>query len=380
MPGHRQKRWLLLPALLLGSAPAPPAAAGATTSCLPCHAAQQAPLARSRHGQASGPGLWGQLPTAGPHVGTSLSCLLCHAPQDDQQRWTSAAPAVAPRPGQTAMEAQMARVAAGAVVDNPGYDAHAERLGVSCTACHLAQGQILGSASAPDAGAPHPVTASPALSDPLLCARCHQFGSGAAVAGKPLENTYAEWKASRWGQAGATCQSCHLPGGAHLFQGIHTPDFVRTGVEVRWVERGRRGRLVLENSGVGHAFPTYATPRVVLAVQPEDARGQPVGEAQRQVVGRRLHVEEGRWREDQDTRVLPGAQVELAYQVLAPTAVALHATVRVEPDFGYIEIYRDLLARPGLPRARRAQLQAALEQAERSPFLIYDERRRLPGP
>jgi hypothetical protein len=279
------------------------------------------------------------------------------------------------------MEAAMAHAASAAVAPNPSSFAAAEKLGVSCTACHLEAGHIVGSGSADPKRAPHPVSVSASLSDPALCARCHQFGSGAAVNGKPLENTHAEWQASRWGQAGATCQSCHMPGGEHLFQGIHTPDFVRTGVEVSWESRGRSGRLLLANTNVGHAFPSYATPQVELVVQPEDGQGRPRGPPRLEVIGRRVHFVEGAWHEQADTRVLPGATAVLDYAFSTePAATVLHASVRVEPDFGYIEIYRDMLLRPGLPRARRAQLEAALAAAQRSGYQIFDERRPLPGP
>jgi hypothetical protein len=224
------------------------------------------------------------------------------------------------------------------------------------------------------------VRASPALDDVALCAGCHQFGPEAAVNGKPLENLVAEWAASDWARAGATCQSCHLPDGRHLFQGIHAPELVAASVEVRWTQTSAgTGALALTNSAVGHAFPSYATPRVVLSVQPEDARGRPVGAPATRVLQRQLRADAQGWHEDADTRVPPGQTARLDYALALPAEVArLHAAVRVEPDFGYVALDRQLLEQPGISPERRRDLQAAQEAAGRSGYLIFEEFRNVP--
>jgi hypothetical protein len=350
-------------------------------SCLTCHRAEQVPLAKSRHGLASSPGLWGQLPSEGPHVGSGLACLLCHAPAPDQQPWRTLATLPADGgAGRSLTEARSLAVSGAAVVANPEFDPHARDLGVSCTACHVQAGQVVGTRA--DAKAPHRVEIDPELSRVALCARCHQFGTDAAVNGKPLENTAAELAASSWGQAGATCQGCHMPGGRHLFQGIHAPALVAASVEVHWTVRGPgKGELTLTNSAVGHDFPTYATPRVVLAVQPEDARGKPLGEAATRVLGRKVRFTGGAWREEFDTRVPSGQTATLAYDLaLPPTAARLHATVRISPDESYIALYHDFL-RPdsGLPAGRRKQIEEAEKSAQNAAYYIFDEIRNANG-
>ncbi len=82
-----------------------------------------------------------------------------------------------------------------------------------------------------------------------------------------LENTWAEWAASPQAREGETCQSCHMPDRRHLWRGIHDPEMVRGAVPVELVPvratAGRAdGELRIRSEGVGHAFPTYTTPRV----------------------------------------------------------------------------------------------------------------------
>src|SRR5262249_57279904 len=106
-------------------------------------------------------------------------------------------------------------------------------------------------------------------------------GEGQAREGNLRETACAEWKASRFAAAGVQCQDCHMPDRRHLWRGIHDPDMVRGGLTISVVEDARpagvlRARLVVENSGVGHRFPTYVTPLVVLRAGLVDAAGRPV--------------------------------------------------------------------------------------------------------
>src|SRR5439155_933503 len=102
------------------------------------------------------------------------------------------------------------------------------------------------------------VTRTPAYLASEFCRGCHQFGpEGYALNGTLLENTYAEWKASRFAAAGVQCQDCHMPDRRHLWRGIHDADMVRGGLTITLVETPPHAagtvaaRLVVENSGVG---------------------------------------------------------------------------------------------------------------------------------
>jgi len=353
-------------------AQAPARAAPVTdVACVRCHSAPKIQLATSRHGLAAGPGLLGQLPTRGPHVGSGLACLLCHAPGPDQAPFVSVAALPADGgPGVTPTEAASAAITAAAARPNPRFDPHAEALGVRCTACHLQGGRVVGPRAR---SAPHAVARGAAFDGVTLCAACHQFGAASAVNGKPLENTVAEYRSSSWAASGASCVSCHMPFGKHLFQGIHTPSLVAASVEVTWSETGTgQGTLSLTNTAVGHDFPTYATPRVVMQVQPEDARGAPVGEKATLILGRAVHFEGGAWREAFDTRVPPGQTRALHCALkLSPSAVRLHATVRVMPDAAYVPLYRSLAAR-ALPSDRARMIRQALARAGSSAYTLFD--------
>src|SRR5207247_304862 len=125
------------------------------------------------------------------------------------------------------------------------------------------------------------VTLTPAYLASEFCRGCHQFGpEGYALNGTLLENTYAEWKASRFAAAGVQCQDCHMPDRRHLWRGIHDADMVRGGLTITLVETPPHAagtvaaRLVVENSGVGHRFPTYVTPLVLLRAELVDAAGR----------------------------------------------------------------------------------------------------------
>lgn len=369
LPPALERRWEL---------PTAVGASLATLSCARCHAEQSEAMAPSRHAKAASPGLLGQLPTSGPHVGSSLGCLACHAPAADQQPWRTLATKVPRVPKQGFVEAQVAAWTGAGVKPNPAFVATARDHGVGCTACHVRGDSVL--IAAPSARpSPHRVEVEPALTDPLFCASCHQFGSAADVNGKPLENTWAEWKASAWGKGGATCQSCHVPQGRHLFQGVHTPDLVRGSVEVGWQSRdGLSGTLTVTNAAVGHHFPTYTTPRVLLSATVEDAQGRALAPAATFEIRREVVWEKEAWVERRDTRIPALATRSLAHALPRPAGAAqVRAKVVVEPDHGYVAIYEGLLDREGLPEERRQQLEQALRDARATPYVLFEEVRPL---
>src|SRR5207245_2757406 len=115
-----------------------------------------------------------------------------------------------------------------------------------------------------------------------FCASCHQFGSsGLTLNGKPLENTYEEWRASPAAREGRQCQDCHMPDRRHLWRGIHDPDMVKSGIRISFTtDRPRyrpgaevRATLSIARTNLGHFFPTYVTPMVVVRAVLTDAQG-----------------------------------------------------------------------------------------------------------
>src|SRR5947207_165756 len=119
--------------------------------------------------------------------------------------------------------------------------------------------------TAPSETLPHNgVTRAPAFLRSEFCQSCHQFtADGFALNGKLLENTYNEWKASRFAREGVQCQDCHMPDRRHLWRGVHHPEMVRSGVTIDASAGASRYRpaeivsvtLTVENTRVGHAFP-----------------------------------------------------------------------------------------------------------------------------
>jgi hypothetical protein len=211
-----------------------------------------------------------------------------------------------------------------------------------------------------------------------FCAACHQFGpNGAALNGKPLENTYMEWRDSPAAREGLQCQDCHMPDRRHRWRGIHDPEMVKSGVRVELaLDRPRyrpgqdlRATVSVRSVRVGHYFPTYITPQVVVRAQLLRRDGSPIeGSAQDGIIGRQTPLDLSR--EDADTRIPPGGRYVLRYaRPLDRPGLTLRVTVTVYPDHFYTGFFGALLetgAGDG-----EALIREALEATRRSPFEIF---------
>jgi hypothetical protein len=337
-------------------------------SCGTCHPTQLADWRESVHAAASGPGVAGQLVEMRESDPSSAhSCLVCHAPLAEQS------PLVA-RGRQ--------------LVPNPGYDAALAGKGVPCAGCHVRRHERFGpprrdgalASGAPRETLPHNgVTRTPAFLRAEFCRSCHQFEpDGFALNGKLLQATYDEWKVSQFARQGVQCQDCHMPDRRHRWRGIHDPDMVRSGLIITAdadAERYRPGDMAVislrvTSSRVGHAFPTYVTPRVVLSAELIDGAGQLVaGSRREQIIGREVALDLSR--ELFDTRLAPGKSATLTYRVKvdAPRMRA-RLSVIVEPDAFYVAFFETLL-RQGAGRGE-SQIRQALEAARRSPFSVFE--------
>lgn len=337
--------------------------------CGSCHAAQHADWQNALHARAMGPGLIGQLvnlPAAARDQ--HQDCIRCHAPLAEQADDLAAALA-APRR------------------EAPGL----HRQGLSCAGCHVRAHTRYGpprkDGSAPDAAAnqqlPHGgFVAAAAFEDARFCSACHQFeADGFALNGKLLENTYAEWKASRHAGEGRTCQACHMPDRRHLWRGIHDPETVRSGVtfapEPPTVsDRQVRAALTIRNTGSGHYFPTYVTPRLIVEIEQAGADGQALrGTRVARTIQRKVPLDLSR--EVFDTRLPPDGEMRLDYrQPKAKGATTLIYRLRVEPDEYYARFYRSILANGEAGRGAPL-IREALRQAETSGFIAYERRSSL---
>lgn len=301
----------------------------APESCAECHQDQYEQWRTSLHAGAFSPGLVGQLLTA---AGQTASCMKCHAPLAEQQQ---------------AFEA-----ARGKGVAHLATGQGLAAAGVTCGACHLRGHRRFGppqrdtgATGQSDPDAPHGgVHRAAWFEESEFCAACHQFPQDYAINGKPLENTVVEWRESPFAAKGVTCQTCHMPDRRHLWRGIHDPDMVAKGLTARFSATAEGARFTLTNSGVGHAFPTYVTPRVEMRAVALDDAGQPVpATAARHLIQRVVSSTARGWIELADSRLLPGeeASLFLPWQGYAKARLWLE----VAPDDYYDnQVYDALLA------------------------------------
>src|SRR5262249_9777327 len=155
--------------------------------------------------------------------------------------------------------------------------------------------------------------------------------------------TLAEWQASPFAGRQQTCQGCHMPDRRHSWHGIHDPDTVAGGLEARTEVTTTELRFSLRNSGVGHMFPTYVPPPVVLPAVALDRGGSPIPDsAAEYVIQRSVEYTRDGWVERSDTRLAPGqtAMVVLRWEERA----AARVWVEVDPDDYYRrEVFQQLL-------------------------------------
>ena len=339
----------------------------APESCGTCHPVQLADWRTSLHARAMGPGVAGQLVEMQKNApADALGCQSCHAPLAEQR----------PLLGKEAGHAP-----------NPVFDGGLRANGLVCAGCHVRAHERFGpprrdgslASTAPRESLPHGgVTRTPAFLASEFCRGCHQFTSaGFALNGKLLENTHEEWKRSRFAREGVQCQDCHMPDRRHLWRGIHDPEMVRSGVTIAARLDGKprpdgtvAATLRMTSTRVGHAFPTYVTPRVVMRAELLDADGAPIDASRvERIVAREVELDLSK--EIRDTRLMPGRTAELRYRKRARGAAQLRFTVIVEPDAFYTKFFEVLLAQGA--GAGKEQLEQALEDTRRSPYTLFEQ-------
>ncbi len=351
--------------------PAPPGTSAATATLQPkicgaCHPEQFADWRRSLHAQAASPGLLGQLIEGDlARAEAHRACMSCHAPLDEQQVWDATL-----RPNERF---------------DPGLRSH----GLLCAGCHVRSHRFFGPPRREDApvipdGRPHGgFEPRGEYQESRFCAQCHQFFDDPGINGKPIENTYFEWLASPQAAQGRQCQDCHMPDRRHLWRGIHDPEMVRAAVDVDLATHDLAGEtlrasLVLLSRDVGHALPTYVTPRIFVSIHQEDAEHHELeGTSVEATIGREVDLSTGI--EIFDTRVAPGESVKLDYvQTRVERAASLVGRVTVDPDFHYRGVFGQLDRTLRDPEARALNREAALRISD-STYILAEIRRPLPA-
>jgi len=170
-----------------------------------------------------------------------------------------------------------------------------------------------------------------------------------------------------------------MPDRRHLWRGIHDAEMVRSGLTVALStdkEKYRAGEtvsgmLTITNSKVGHYFPTYVTPRVVVSGELVDRSGRMLpGSRQEKVIAREVTLDLSQ--ELFDTRLAPREHLTFRYRHRLPTSgLTLRLAVTVHPDHFYVGFFEALLA--GGAGKGTVQIRDALEAARASSFTIYSQ-------
>ena len=292
----------------------PPLPSLSAQTCNACHGEIHDQWAASGHATAFTDPVYQAAVEA---LGRPAECEPCHLPLEVQR------PTLPKGPGKGR-------------VDNPAWDPSLQLEGVTCAACHVREGRIVGPRELAVGQAPHPVTVDASLTTAEACRSCHQSDDG-------MHETVSEWEASSLGQAGIACQECHMPRTSGRIAGSRYAAYSAHGlthgrdpaelaraltlhvtVRAASIQRGDalRATATLMNTGAGHAVPTGdPAHRLELAFTIEDHEGAlPKGaEPATEWFARELAAPEdgGAALVTTDTRLGPGGQRQVDYAYTA---------------------------------------------------------------
>ena len=292
--------------------------------CAGCHPAVADAWAGSAHGQA-----WRDPETRAALETAGADCVRCHLPVSYQ--------AASLGPDQA----------------NPSWHASLGAEGVSCSACHVRDGTVVGTHGA--GAASHPVSISDELATGEACKTCHQLDEGDVA----LYDTWGEWSRSPYAEAGVTCVTCHLAptaavgtlGGlgvaADHSLGLDPARALSVLVELDApvVTRGQplKASVLLQATGSGHAFPTGSPfRRVRVDVFVRDGEGEAIGEPWTTHLERR--VSGPPWVVEADTRLQPlgelrfQPELELPHKGGSGAGELVVAFTEEGPDGGHPEL------------------------------------------
>ena len=128
--------------------------------------------------------------------------------------------------------------------------------------------------------------------------------------------------------------------------------------------------LTIASVSVGHHFPTYVTPLVVVRGELVDRAGRPVpGSAEERMIDRQVALDLSR--QIADTRIPAGGRARFVFRRrLDRAGLRFRGTVTVRPDKFYAGFFQSLLAVGA--GAGTAQLREAQRVARSSAFVIFE--------
>lgn len=272
--------------------------------CGACHGAVAEAWSTSAHAGGLATGSFRAALTA---AGDDPACASCHLPLTLQHRL------LAPRGGPSSEPS----------VPNPAWEPSLQVEGVTCAACHVRDGAVVGTGGGE--GAPHRALASAELTTSEVCATCHQLSWPGGDA--PIYDTFGEWSRSAYARAGVRCQDCHMPPVASPvtvggFAGVASHAFAGQGSSAltllirlppEGVVRGEPAvaTLRVQNTGAGHAFPTGSPfKKVRIDATLLGPNGKPVGAPWSTLLAREV-TPEPPYTTVSDTRLPAGGEVLL---------------------------------------------------------------------
>lgn len=359
-----------------------------SSSCMVCHYDQYAEWGKSRMAHSMDAGVVGQLllkkMTSKHWKSWVMSCLSCHSPLAEYYIKYSKYKGLSKKEKdilQNGAKGKKAMVIALNALKIPmGRGASS----VSCAACHVRyyhrfgpdvkkyreQGKIAHGGFIP----------TKAFKKSYFCIKCHQLPpDNRRLKGKLFENTYYEWKKSIYAAKGISCETCHTPQGSMAFKSIYNKNFTlkATTIHLKRVKiySGRvNTTLSLTNSGVGHNFPTYTTPKIILNIAQEMAGGNIINKSiKHYIIG--WSVSLNLRKQYFDTRLKPFQTAKLIYNYpLFNGSKYLKAWITVEPESHYARFFKALLKIKRLPKIIKIIFLRALKEEVDSKYLLWEKR------
>jgi len=156
----------------------------------------------------------------------------------------------------------------------------------------------------------------------------------------------------------------------HEFRGIHDPEMDKKGVTFSLTEDKNSATLSITSTWIGHAFPTYVTPKIMVEAEALSAKGGVLQHQQWQIVTEEAY--RGGWKELRDTRIMPGETRHFILNNLPSNSRTVRYRVTVIPDHFYKGIYRSLLSGE-LTAVARSHISQANQLAAKNDYLLYEE-------